>query len=54
MRDLQIIVLAAGHGKRMKNGNIPKVLLPFKDKPLITHLLDSIEKANVSKVKYQK
>jgi len=47
MENVQIIVLAAGHGKRMKNGNIPKVLLPFKDKPLITHLLDSIEKANV-------
>ncbi len=45
---IQIVVLAAGHGKRMKNNNnLPKVLIPLKGKPLIKHLLTTIAQSGV-------
>ncbi len=43
---IKIIILAAGHGKRMKS-ELPKVLTPLRDKPLITYLLDSVKKSGV-------
>jgi bifunctional UDP-N-acetylglucosamine pyrophosphorylase/glucosamine-1-phosphate N-acetyltransferase len=39
----QIVILAAGKGKRM-GGDIPKVLVGLKNKPLILHLLHELEK----------
>ncbi|MBU1164246.1 NTP transferase domain-containing protein [Patescibacteria group bacterium] len=39
---LQVIILAAGHGKRM-NSDIPKPLIEVGGKPIIQHLLDSIK-----------
>ena len=43
----QIIILAAGQGKRMGNATLPKVLTPFKGKPFINHLLESIKDSGV-------
>ncbi len=37
---LSIVILAAGQGKRMKS-NLPKVLQPLAEKPLLAHVLDS-------------
>ncbi len=37
----QIVILAAGKGTRMGT-EVPKVLLPIHDRPVITHLLDEI------------
>jgi len=42
----QIVILAAGKGTRMGNANVPKVLVMLKNKPLILHLLDEVEKVN--------
>lgn len=39
----QIVILAAGQGKRM-GVEMPKVLVMLKDKPLILHLLHELEK----------
>lgn len=47
LKQLQVIVLAAGHGKRMNNGELPKVLIPFLGKALITHILDAIKESGV-------
>ncbi len=41
MSDTQIIILAGGQGKRM-GGDMPKVLILLKNRPLIEHLLDSV------------
>lgn len=49
MQKINIIVLAAGHGKRMGNNGVPKVLLPFKGKPVIEHLLKAIKKTQLCK-----
>lgn len=38
-----IIILAGGKGTRMGAGDLPKVLVPLYGRPLITHLLHSIE-----------
>jgi bifunctional UDP-N-acetylglucosamine pyrophosphorylase / glucosamine-1-phosphate N-acetyltransferase len=42
-------VLAGGKGVRMKS-DLPKVLHPFLGKPLIAHVLDSLQKAGVSDI----
>ena len=42
----QIVILAAGKGTRMGDSNVPKVLVMLKNKPLILHLLDEVEKIN--------
>lgn len=41
-----VVVLAAGHGKRMQSA-LPKVLVLFRGKPMIAHLLKSIEDSGV-------
>lgn len=40
----QIVILAAGKGTRMGSGNVPKVLVMLKQKPLILHLIHELEK----------
>ncbi len=42
----QIVILAAGQGTRMGNGETPKVLVMLKNKPLILHLLEEVAKIN--------
>ncbi|MCM2339466.1 MAG: NTP transferase domain-containing protein [Burkholderiales bacterium] len=42
--NFEILILAAGKGKRMQS-DLPKVLIEFKKKPMIKHILSSIEKA---------
>ena len=39
---VDFIVLAAGKGKRMGQGHLPKVLLPLAGRPIAQHLLDTI------------
>ena len=43
----EVIVLAAGKGTRM-NTDIPKVLVPLNSKPMIQHVLQTIEDAGFS------
>ena len=43
----EIIILAAGHGKRMQS-DTPKVLSLLRGRPLIRHLLDAVEASGVS------
>ena len=43
---MQIVILAAGHGTRMKH-ELPKPLVPLSGKPIIAHLLESIEESGV-------
>jgi len=42
----KVIVLAAGHGKRMES-KIPKALMPLGGMPIISHLLDAVEKSGL-------
>lgn len=39
---MRIIVLAAGEGKRMGGGDLPKVLVPLRGRPIVSYLLDAI------------
>jgi len=47
MQSIQLIILAAGHGKRMGNNNLSKILLPFKEKPIIKHLLEAVSRTKL-------
>ncbi len=46
MSNTRVVVLAAGKGTRM-NSDIPKVLMPFHGKPMVQHLLASIQSSGV-------
>lgn len=46
-KKFQLVILAAGHGKRMGNNNFSKVLLPFKEKPIIKHLLEAVSQTKL-------
>ena len=43
------VVLGAGKGTRM-NSDLPKVMMPVCGKPMIRHIIDTLESANVSKI----
>ena len=47
MQKTQIVILAAGEGKRMKSA-LPKILIPLKNKPVIQYLLDSVLESGIS------
>jgi len=47
--ELIAVVLAAGKGTRMKS-ELPKVLVPVLNRPMIEYLLDSLQAAGVGKV----
>lgn len=50
MEKLSVIILAAGQGKRMKNPDLPKVMVELLDKPLLGHVLDQVDKLWPDKV----
>ena len=43
------IILGAGKGTRMKS-DLPKVMMPVCGKPMIRHILDTLEKSGVSRI----
>lgn len=45
-KKIRIVILAAGHGKRMKS-DLPKVLTKLNDKTLISHVLDAVKSSGV-------
>ena len=45
--NIQVLILAAGQGKRMGAGDLPKVLVPLKGKPMLGHLLEAIKNSGV-------
>jgi bifunctional UDP-N-acetylglucosamine pyrophosphorylase / glucosamine-1-phosphate N-acetyltransferase len=47
--DLNVVILAAGKGTRMKS-RLPKVLQPLAKKPLLSHVLETCFELNASRV----
>ena len=48
-RKVAVIVLAAGKGTRMKS-DLPKVMMPLCGKPMIRHIIETLEAMNVDKI----
>jgi bifunctional UDP-N-acetylglucosamine pyrophosphorylase/glucosamine-1-phosphate N-acetyltransferase len=46
LQNFRVVILAAGQGKRM-GAEIPKVLVPIGGRPMIDHLLDSVEGSGI-------
>lgn len=46
-----IVILAAGKGKRLGCADIPKVLCELNDRPIVSYILDELEKGGVKKNK---
>lgn len=44
---MNIVVLAAGEGTRMKAEGMPKVLVPIKEKPIVSYLVEAIKASGV-------
>ncbi len=44
-----VAILAAGKGKRMKNPDLPKVLVPLAGKPLVGHVLQQVKQLKPKK-----
>ena len=49
MNNLEIVILAAGKGTRMKS-SLPKILHPLGGKPIIEHVLDTARSLNPMKI----
>ena len=47
MDTIQVVILAAGKGKRM-NAEVPKVLVPFHGKPMIDYVVDAVLHSGIS------
>ena len=48
-RPIGAIILGAGKGTRMKS-DLPKVLMPVAGKPMIRHIIDTLEEMKVKKM----
>lgn len=48
-KPIAAIILGAGKGTRMKS-DLPKVMMPVANKPMIRHILDTLEEMNVAKI----
>jgi bifunctional UDP-N-acetylglucosamine pyrophosphorylase/glucosamine-1-phosphate N-acetyltransferase len=46
---LNIAILAAGHGKRMRS-NVPKVLHPLGGRPLLAHVIATARKLAADRI----
>lgn len=49
MKNTAVVILAAGKGKRMKSGDMPKVLAPLSEKPLIEYVLNTVQNIRAKK-----
>lgn len=47
MKKIQVIVLAAGLGKRMKSPDLPKAMVPLNGRPMIDYCLKAIKKSGI-------
>lgn len=45
--NFQVLILAAGKGKRMGAGDLPKVLVPLKNKPIVSYLINAVKTSGV-------
>ena len=45
---LQVVILAAGQGKRMRS-DLPKVLVPVAGRPMLRYVMDALAEAGVAR-----
>ena len=46
---IDVVILAAGQGSRMKS-QLPKVLHPIADKPMVSHVIESARQLNANNI----
>lgn len=44
----QIIVLAAGKGRRIKSKTLPKVMIKINERPILNYVMEQVQLANIS------
>jgi len=48
-KNFGVVILAAGHGKRLNCADLPKVLYKINERPIISYILEELEKGGISK-----
>ena len=49
LKNFGVVILAAGQGKRLNCADLPKVLYKINEKPIISYILEELEKGGLSK-----
>ena len=49
LKNFGVVILAAGQGKRLNCADLPKVLYKINDKPIISYILEELERGGLEK-----
>ena len=49
LKNFGVVILAAGHGKRLNCADLPKVLYKINEKPIISYILEELVRGGLSK-----
>lgn len=49
LKNFGVVVLAAGHGKRLNCVDLPKVMYKINERPMVSYVLEELEKGGIAK-----
>jgi len=49
LKNFGVVILAAGHGRRLNCVDLPKVLYKINERPIVSYILEELERGGISK-----